>query len=1547
MAFSFNTPSPLTYRQWLDYQDQRPKGTDFEYISYLKTWYKRKSQNKNLLNNIEREEYVQLLKDLNFAFKNDLEEEDLFLKDIDYNKEEDLILTIPFFAKKLREIAQVINHKRESLKNTKSKYALVGSTQGLEDLMYNYMLKSFTKRNDNLTIVPLAKFHTVFPTLSSVNQNFYIEVEELYDFENYLGSDPTIDVSEYLNIENITDLFPFDVVSGVSENQLLSILATRFLPRTADSVLLKIFENYISILPDKSDSETDISYRYQNLKEATKKYSSQTLYGLTAIKLEEVNTPDQILNIDLAQGQNWFLWPSGYQVLNNLTYNNFFEPINIQNSSFINSGATAGSNLKDSDLIFSDKNGILEGAWLRGPYSYQSKDYLKATLKAGDITEFLYPYVGYKVSSNNIDLEDFSIQTQDSKIFDALDISQQTNILKKYYTNSFPSSASNPVYLNQTTLIQNGAYAGDFSNESDVIIIQKHNFTAPEKYTGETSQAYAYKFKKTDLPVTAGYTFINWPTSTYTEDTAVPISFTEKDCLPVKLKEINPQFTMAGAVASTDKASADIIYKLNYRTTISNAKEAAWLASVPVSFLDRYVENKYVYGKPGSDEFLPVENCSHALEGAIQGSMAFKVAAGENVSFVWCGPDTYADEVFKYYPHASDCPYGNEYPHDYYLDQDYLNPNPLNNKLFWQKCNCHSIHYSPIGHKGTKAFDYDALTDLLYEDPFGLGDSFNIGSWKDTRNLNATNSPQFAFFQLDKTSKLTDENIGYGEGRWVTSGPRIGSEDSQRHRMVFKTGRRYSYRRTSLRKDPANNNNIIQSNLPPYLVVNYIYPTINAQMGDINTPCDFIFLWDISKSQSFNFEETKQGLIKLCKTLLLNDGSVQVAVVAFASNQIIASYLTTEFYELQLMLNSITQPLVYNDYQTDLGSALQIGQYILTTKIVGLDRNASNLKTLCSNLKTTIANLSKLTTTVNVPQSSGVKRIVVISDGIQNLSTQKNKDLYFAENSQTIKEIAKDIKNGIVRVRKPLDKLNYNTNYNTLKTTPLEIVSIVQGEMGILDKLQANVMEHIASDHTLYFDLYKYLTSGDGTYETFIDYISRRLVNIKPFRPVWRKLTRELGQDWVDAGDDTDIILNPNDYLCYFHQSQIVYRDLFKDVEFYQPSISFSINIKLDGWDYTTNSFHPSNVGPEFGAKPFWAEIPNEPVSFAGNISFYYDYVPVHQPKISTAVLNSGSFIQYKRVSREVLQWDQPLTFTVSVDSTYWAKINFKKEIFNLQEILRVGNNLNYLIEPSPEPSNLLLESFSQYKPSRYYYIAKNLFAYSEKLYLKNRCGESYVVFQSGAIVKPEEPYNNILNEFYPSIATISLPGYLYSEKQIGGYLLPHNMGVSSYRGRGYTYSITPNSVSASNLVNYEGVFLDNAKYGKRNRGLTKKDQLMPFELTDLDNSWIYEPFISGLKAGVAIDPQNKQKLTPYQSSYEIVGYNMYGLSRQDDEFEFWNFDNDQIKWNQRDGSRNYRGDFTGSTYQTLIDKLLINKGELVQWRSDIFGSDFGLYKNV
>jgi hypothetical protein len=138
MSAPLNTTSPLTYPNWLKYQSSSIENLQQLYSDYLREWYAENnilfSKNGNLI----KENYVQLLKDLNFLFNS--EEKDLFLSQLDYSNDEELIYTIPYFVKKLKDICKIISSKRESAKKAKLKYNLIGSNQGLENLLYEYIL---------------------------------------------------------------------------------------------------------------------------------------------------------------------------------------------------------------------------------------------------------------------------------------------------------------------------------------------------------------------------------------------------------------------------------------------------------------------------------------------------------------------------------------------------------------------------------------------------------------------------------------------------------------------------------------------------------------------------------------------------------------------------------------------------------------------------------------------------------------------------------------------------------------------------------------------------------------------------------------------------------------------------------------------------------------------------------------------------------------------------------------------------------------------------------------------------------------------------------------------------------------------------------------------------------------------------------------------------------------------------------------------------------------------------------------------------------------
>jgi hypothetical protein len=95
------------------------------------------------------------------------------------------------------------------------------------------------------------------------------------------------------------------------------------------------------------------------------------------------------------------------------------------------------------------------------------------------------------------------------------------------------------------------------------------------------------------------------------------------------------------------------------------------------------------------------------------------------------------------------------------------------------------------------------------------------------------------------------------------------------------------------------------------------------------------------------------------------------------------------------------------------------------------------------------------------------------------------------------------------------------------------------------------------------------------------------------------------------------------------------------------------------------------------------------------------------------------------------------------------------------------------------------------------------------------------------------------------------------------------------------------------------------------------------------------------------INTLENQKMIPYQTNYEIENKNRYGLSRQDDNFKFWNPENPPIWTDETNFPLTFRKELTKDVFIDRKNKLLVEKGTIKNWRQDIFGNEYGLFKSL
>lgn len=1484
---------PFSYEAWLT-RNGLAATDDFEgYSKYLVKWYKAQNAPRSNL----KEDYIQLLKDIKFLFKD--EKKDPFIADLNLDSKEDLINSLPYFASKIKNIIKSYTVKRESVKKSKLKYNLTSSKRGIEILLYEHLLRGFTSRN-NLIPVSYQEFGDIMPELKNVNNTFYIEIEELYDKTNYFDKSPEVDISKYADIKSLLNSFPYQ--NNLTEEQILGLLSTALKPRIANTTLSELFLQYLYLDQPGSINEYDYLNASNNIV-ANQKYLGRDLYGLTAIKTNPNEFADYVTAFNISEGNNWFYWPSGDKIYDNDNIDNIYYPIEINSSNFVLSGATGTGSYLGSDLIFTDKKGYIEGAWLMGPRIEKSKHIVSFNVDSNEKRQFLWPYTGFELTKISNQWKGHALNDDSNKYFYFLPKEEKRFILEKYYTENTPLLSSLPLYLNETNFYKYGAFAGESSLDSDVIIKQKSNKNKnavynkglkeqPDDLLGDSEVSFLYKFQYTDIPITAGVNTIIWPLKKISNDIEnIPLTVDKDFCLPIKLSDVDNREGFKGSIAGLTYDKADIIYKLDGRD--GNPVEAAWLQSPNIRDLNTLDKEIPVYASKADPLY-----CAKYIQGPLQTGLHTVVEAGDKVSFIWGDVDTPADEVIKYIEHQTNCPAVTEEQSDYYTNQDYLNPSPLRpDDIKLDKCNCRAVNYSPVGHKGETVNEYGGVADMLFADPQGLEKDFAFNTWKDTRGLSYKKSPQFSFYQLNDSDSNT---VGWGRGKWKTS---TGSK------MILKTGRRYTYCRTSFKN--INNLEI------PKIVLNYSFKT--PPITCVNKVAyDMVIVADISFSQKENLNLTK----RLIETIVNdNPNNAQIGIVLFDVENYLCSYLSNipdlvEFYNRFDAINTDS----IKSYRTDLYGALQLANELLTKTITqGNQKSIVDFNRICKDINATILSARKVPV-LNMPRADVQKRIFIISDGAETKEDTKGKSL------------------------------PYSTD---LKNNGTEIHCI---DLGALSK-DNNILEEIASTGK-YFDLQRYIEVNDSEdVSSIVRILSNRTTNCLNAQPAWMKLIRDANGDWVESFEPSDMILNPGDYLAYVHREVAEYSSPYDGYQdFQQPALTFKIKLKLAGWDYIQNKKANVGIPGYFGARPFWGKAYVD-VDQANNFSKNYhylgghirwlDYVPLEQPEISMSVLEHGDFIEYNRNKTEKLSIKQEVSFEEYLTDYQWNKLEFVKQYSNLNNLFKY-DKLDYIAKQTHEKSDMLLEGFYEFKPARYNYFARNFFNFSQNLFLMNKCLPTYSALITGVVLEAQAPYKHLDNMNFPTVAVLPYTNNLVSKKQMGEYRLPTRLGVPYFNGRGYTITLDETRIAQLEQNNVEKIFLDPRKYGPIVQGLSQTDHYSPVKISSIDNRWMMVPYGTGARSGTINNTVATQKFTGYQSDYEIYGTTLHGTSKASDDTQFYD---SKMRWTGK--GINYRGELSTAEYQKRRKGLLVSLGTtsywdlgiITNWRTDLFGFNYALFK--
>lgn len=208
---ALDAQEPFSFLQFIKIFDTPVDDLQTHYIEYLKQWNRLKNIKESDDAIIIVERYRDFIKDVNLEFVTT--DEKKFLSRIDFNDPLDLDLVIPFYSRKLIEITNYYNRKREENKYQVIKKNIAGTTTLLEQELRNNIINFLENVDDG----------SLYFDIDDIKNNLDVEVGDLYDaYPLYFNQNPDttydnkdLDWGYDIFLKNNTDLIN-GVFSGLT-----------------------------------------------------------------------------------------------------------------------------------------------------------------------------------------------------------------------------------------------------------------------------------------------------------------------------------------------------------------------------------------------------------------------------------------------------------------------------------------------------------------------------------------------------------------------------------------------------------------------------------------------------------------------------------------------------------------------------------------------------------------------------------------------------------------------------------------------------------------------------------------------------------------------------------------------------------------------------------------------------------------------------------------------------------------------------------------------------------------------------------------------------------------------------------------------------------------------------------------------------------------------------------------------------------------------------------------------------------------------------------
>lgn len=763
---STDNNSPLSYVDWKRKNGfVTEKSSENRYNLYLIEWFNTNKKRTVSQQFVLKQKYLYLLDHLQLFFTD--EEKNTLYNQINLADDKELLLAIPYFAKRLKDVSLYYLNLRTKLKNTKTKHNLVGSLQGLEQEVYSYILENFALSGKNSEHLPMG--YQTLPRFSYLQNSLNVEIEELYDDKQYFDISPTQSLSAYFNF---------------SHESTAQYLATKGIVLSSADALFRLFEgsvtdqdfytkfsNVTSVIFEPTDSDTYTQFIQKYL--AEDKYITSYVPRLTTTSN---------IQVSLAAGNNYFFYPYG-TTSTTFSVNQILPTAPLSSLQII--GATAGDSPSNSDTITVKYGNTTKSAWLKSVDYIDTNKQVRTTFNRDASTIFIFPFPGYGLSGQDLEWTGCSITSNPEYNF--LTREQKAAVNQAYWSQQLAPDTCIPLLLNNTSLISSGATVNKDPRFSDQIFLRRDRNIDTTIPLGEISGAWLYRFEETSLPIsTIEENVFIWPYQKLNINEDFPAYIQDLDfrdvCNAVPIQSIPTSYF----VAASSIQNADKIYKLNKHTDdVIDAIECAWLSTEAITIAD--YDSDY---REGLLRFK--EDGTNGYRYAQQDGFTGLFYAGEATRFMWTGPVNYdssgnakgtpLNEVFRTVSHKLDCPFVTNIP-ETHAEQ-------------WENCTCKQVYRTPFGHSQNSFAAGNYFADCVFEVSEQDLSPIDFGSWRDKYGRKLNESGEDIKFAWYKTSTVNS----WGGGNWVT--------DSGAAPFVLMPGKCYVYWRANTKTS--------STDFPPY-----------------------------------------------------------------------------------------------------------------------------------------------------------------------------------------------------------------------------------------------------------------------------------------------------------------------------------------------------------------------------------------------------------------------------------------------------------------------------------------------------------------------------------------------------------------------------------------------------------------------------------------------------------------------------------------------------------------------------------------------------------